>query len=251
MSSFPSAPASTSTDPDRDPRRSRDPSLRHLLVGGWRRLVVLASLALTAAESARAAQGDPELELARQPALYVVVDPSRATVDVKIRGKAFVSLALQGWGFFVYSEDSDASLPEVTLPEVLSVVGDPAAASRRIATIEGLRPLDDDAEEPKVATTGAPPVPAPITEFEVPLDGGWILHVGPQLPPTGGLAGWRARLADGWAAVRGRPVPRPSLLALVLDPAQARRLCHVLRPGTRVLVLDSAQLPSAAADDGG
>ena len=46
--------------------------------------------------------------------------------------------------------------------------------------------------------------------------------------------------ADGWASLRGQAPPRPPLLALSLDTDAARRLHHVLRPGTTVLVRSPA-----------
>jgi hypothetical protein len=55
-------------------------------------------------------------------------------------------------------------------------------------------------------------------------------------------------VADGWAVRRGRPPVRPPLLALALEADAARRLHHVLRPGTAILVrsqpaADSAGMP--------
>lgn len=192
-------------------------------------------LAAAEVHAASPSNAEAELALARKPALYVVVDPARGAVEIKIRGQAFVSLPLAGWAFLVYVPGPGSEHPELALPATLQVTGDPLSAIRRVATVESLRPYDDDDED--TPAPSPPPPPERAVTFEAPLESGWVLSVGPKLPPTRGLSGWAARLADGWATVRARPPARPPLLALALGADAASRLHHVLRPGTAILVL--------------
>jgi hypothetical protein len=214
---------------------STDPRPLRPWIGG----LLFAAAAVLAATSFATAEADAaaELALARRPELYVVVDPARETVEIKIRGQAFVTLALDGWGLFAYRGPSESAPPEANLPASFVVTGDPDSTARRVETVDELRPFGEETvENAGTAADATPRDPQRPASYELPLESGWTLRVAPRLPPVRGFAAWTARVADGWAVRRGRPPARPPLLALALEADAARRLHHVLRPGTAILV---------------
>ncbi|HSG64375.1 MAG TPA: hypothetical protein VLD39_05215, partial [Gammaproteobacteria bacterium] len=77
------------------------------------------------------------------------------------------------------------------------------------------------------------------TTYRVRLDVGWQLLVTSEPPELGFVRRLAAAVRDGWQRLRGEEPSHPPLIALVVAPDDARRLHHIFRTGTRILVLTS------------
>ena len=75
------------------------------------------------------------------------------------------------------------------------------------------------------------------TTYRVRLDVGWQLLVTSEAPRLGFGRRLVAAVRDGWQRMRGEEPAHPPLVALVVAPEDARRLHHIFRTGTRMLVL--------------
>ena len=191
---------------------------------------------------AAAATGDSalelELELAREPALYLRLDLDVGALEVMVRGVELDRAEVAG-ARLVTSGGSVHELPQ--LPAVWRIAADPEAQWRRVVAPPTLVPYQEDAEP--TPPTGTP-TPAELPDqYHVQLDNGWTLHLGAD-PPAGRWDRLAARLASGWRRLTGRSVePAPPAVVLEIDPDDARRLLHVLRAGTAVLVLCDPATP--------
>ena len=100
------------------------------------------------------------------------------------------------------------------------MVEGPGDTDRETIAPTTLRPYseaDEEEEPPATATPGAPAKP-----------GGEV---------AGKPTTYRVRLDVGWQRLRGEEPSHPPLIALVVAPDDARRLHHIFRTGTRILVL--------------
>ncbi len=183
-----------------------------------------------------------EIALARGPGLYLRVDGARRVIDVKARGLVLESLPVDGVQLLLFQRRERRVVPP--LPATWIVAEAPEASHRRRLTPDDLVPYqEDDAEETtaapaKKAAAKPPPPSLPPAEYRVRLEGGWDLVLGPSLP----AAGWLSRFWFGlrWVAAKlvRAEVETPDVLAIAVDEAVARKLHHMFRPGTAVLVVE-------------
>jgi hypothetical protein len=213
---------------------------------------VLAATAGWAGEAlpdpARVATLELESSLAARPTIYLLLDPAERTLEIKIRGLVLETLPLAG--IEVVSQQpllggESPSLPP--LPDIWTVDSGPGDSDRDIIAPTSLRPYDPDEVdvEPTPGPTATPaptptPVPEPPTSYRSRLSNGWDLWITDQLPPQGFWARLRVAVQDGWQRARGGGEQHRPAVTLALSPVGARKLNHLLRKGTPVLVAAGA-----------
>ncbi len=75
------------------------------------------------------------------------------------------------------------------------------------------------------------------TSYRATLDNGWQLYVTADRPQSSFFRRFVSSVLDGWQRLRGKEPQHPPLITLVVAPAAAQRLHHLLRSGTEILVL--------------
>jgi hypothetical protein len=219
------------------------------------------SISLLAASAALAGEVPPdpgrvatlrlEAGIARTPAVYLLLDPPRRVLEIKARGTVLDSIPLQGIEIVTQQPflGARATRP-ASVPAVWTVVGEPSDEHRELIAPVELRPLpkeDEDTEEDvgsapisAAPTRTATPVPEPATTYRAHLDAGWDLLVCERLPPRGFAGRFIAAVKDGWVRLRGEAEDHPPAIALAMAAGDARRLHHLLRSGTSILVAAGA-----------
>lgn len=195
-----------------------------------------------------------ETALARDPKIYLVLDPAGMHLDIKSRAMVLERVELDALLLLEFeSLFSQAASPELSAPTLWKVTQGPGDTDREtIAPLE-LRPYSEDEEkvEPPAPTTlgttasgsgSAPakkkPDEAPIpTSYRATIDNGWQLYVTAEPPQSSFLQRFAASVLDGWQRLRGKEPHHPPLITLVVAPAAAQRLHHLFRSGTEILVL--------------
>lgn len=236
--------------------------------GGPRRgrLVVLAVLLALAGGMARPVGADEELrrlreielegELAQDASIYLVLDSREATLSIRVRALELDSVALQETSKLVFRPlFATAGAPPISTPAIWRVVEGPGDSDRETIAPTTLRPYSEDDEEVDsspdrgVAPAGGQDEVEKAkarreTSYRVPLDNGWQLYVTDRRPELGWVRRFLAAVRDGWQRLRGTEPAHPPLIVLVVAPDDARRLHHVFRTGTPILVraLDRAKI---------
>jgi hypothetical protein len=182
-----------------------------------------------------------ELELARRPALYLVIERDGRQLSVRVRGLELDSVRLSAVRVVRQGTGVDTEGPaELSSPQVWRVTDAPAENWRRVVAPEVLVPFAEDGGQPEPAAGGAPsptPPPSRPDRYTVATDSGWRLAVAPSVEAAAPVGWWR-RVVNGWRRIVGEPEPAfpPTLVVVVSDPDDARRLVHLFGPGTAVLV---------------
>ena len=206
-----------------------------------------------AGAGSEAAPDDPaslELALARRSALYLVIGRDAQRLSVRVRGMELDSVPLSAvrvvWeGAGVGPE----RLTELSSPQVWRVTEAPAENWRRVVAPEVLVPFADDEDQPEPAAGIVPsptPTPRRPDRYTVATDSGWRLAVAPSVDAAAPVGLWR-RVVRGWRRIVGDPEPAlsPTLVLVVADPDDARRLVHLFVPGTAVLLGGDEAVASA------
>lgn len=207
----------------------------------------MALLLGTGAEAA--AQGAAvELEVARKPGLYLVVDAAAGKLEVRSRGLTLDAAALLGAEVRFYRP----AWGEVEVRELPAggwrVATDAPAEYRQVVAPLELRPYPEAADAggggaatggpmPAAGTASAAGAVEPPTSYRVQLEEGWELRIGPGMPEAGWVRRLGSTLSRGWWAWRGRPQPAPPTLVLVLEAGDAQRLHHLFRAGLPILLV--------------
>lgn len=185
-----------------------------------------------------------EAGLARDPALYLVLDPDARTLSVRCRGVELERVTCAAVDV-VWDDRANPEGPPLPDGPVVWIVREaPPASWRQVVAPAELQPFDDDADR-SLAPSPTPAAPRPGI-FTVGTASGWRVVVGPRdaapLPIGSGAA-----IARGWHRLVGiQDAPVPPTLWFVLDPSTARDLVHLFRPGVRLLVVRGAtEAPSA------
>jgi hypothetical protein len=217
-------------------------------------------LAVAGAIAAAGARGDEDLErlrtveleteLAKQPAIYFVLDSAASRLVVKARATELATVPIAEIRRLVFAPifGAAAAPPPLPAPAVWTVVEGPGDTDRETIAPTTLRPYsesEEEEEEPPAAAPASPAKPAGESEgkpttYRVRLDVGWQLLVTSEPPELGFGRRLVAAVRDGWQRLRGEEPSHPPLLALVVAADDARRLHHVFRTGTRILVLGGA-----------
>lgn len=215
---------------------------------------VLAAAPLAAADAAPAAapelrlrQAELETELAKKPDLYLVLDAAARRLDVRARRLTLSGVDLAEVAVLTFRPmfGGEAPAPALEAPSIWRVTEGPGDADRETIAPTTLRPYSEEEEEveaPAAApATAAAPAAAPGEElkpatYRVALDNGWQLLLTPESPRLGWFRRFGAAVRDGWQRLRGREPAHPPLVALVVAPDDARRLHHLFRTGTPILI---------------
>jgi hypothetical protein len=188
-----------------------------------------------------------ETALAREPRIYLVLDPRGKHLDIKSRSMVLERVELDQVLLVEFEPlFSGAKSPELSAPTLWKVQQGPGDTDREtIAPVE-LRPYseEEDKEEPP-PPTGAAAVPVKKkpdettipTSYRSTLDNGWQLYVTAEPPGSSFVHRFAASVRDGWQRLRGEEPKHPPLITLVVAPAAAQRLHHLFRSGTEILVL--------------
>lgn len=210
--------------------------------------------ALLAAAAVSAGDGPPdagfvaarelEVALAKQPAIYLRLDPQRRILEVRARGITLDRVELAGIELVSQQallRPSPPASPQI--PALWRVRQGPGDTDREVIAPTELRPMpkDDEEEEPASGTSGAPqptatPIPEPPASYRAQLENGWDLWVTTTLPPQGGLRSVIAAIKDGWSRLRGEVVDVPPAITLAMRGDDARRIHHLFQTGMQILV---------------
>jgi hypothetical protein len=203
--------------------------------------ICTSALAALAGESAV----ELELELAKEPAVYLRLDVHTDVLQVMARGHELDRVQAQSVRLLVrHAPGQDQTPSELALPLVWRVVGVPEVQWRRVVAPPTLVPFKEDAEPPTPVASSTPPPEVPA-QYQVGLDNGWTLHLGPE-PPGGFWERVRERFDSGWKRLTGRAVEvAPPAIAVMVSADDSRRLLHIFREGTPLLVVCDDE-PAAA-----
>lgn len=191
-----------------------------------------------------------ETALAREPKIYLVLDPSGRQLDIKSRAMVLERVAIDALLLLEFEPlFSKAQSPQLSAPTVWKITQGPGDTDREtIAPVE-LRPYSEEEEKeepaPAAPAGGTAPAPAPKkpdettipSSYRATLDNGWQLYVTGEAPQSTFFRRFVASVRDGWKRLRGEEPEHPPLITLVVAPAAAQRLHHLFRSGTEILVL--------------
>ena len=193
-----------------------------------------------------------ETALAREPKIYLVLDPRARHLDIKSRAMVLERVELDALLLLEFEPlFSRAESPELSAPTLWKVTQGPGDTDREtIAPVE-LRPYSEEEEKVEPAApapagnAGAIAAPAKKkpdetaipTSYRATLDNGWQLYVTTEPPQSTFFRRFAASVRDGWQRLRGAAPQHPPLITLVARPAAVQRLHHLFRSGTEILVL--------------
>jgi len=183
-----------------------------------------------------------ELALARTPQVYLVLDLARREISVRSRGREFGALHVEDVAFERWHPPlgGRGAAPPPALPLAVKVVGDDPPRSLEAPELASLRPAGSTASEsPPAAATPPPPNGAPLLSelpYWMPLDNGWRLYVDARPPLRGPGGRWIDTVAYLFTRLSGRSARQPDRLVVVVSPADADWLRHLLRPGRPLLI---------------
>lgn len=188
-----------------------------------------------------------ESALAKGKGIYLVLDPATKRLTIKSRGLELDSVALAEVALLDFRPWLSAGeAPELAAPTVWKITEGPGDADRETIAPPVLRPYDseeEEVEEPAPADGTAAPAKKKPEETERPstyrvgIDNGWQLFITPDSPRAGLFRRLGAAVKDGWLRFQGKEPSHPPLVALVMPPESGRRLHHLFRTGTEILVL--------------
>ena len=203
-------------------------------------------------DPARVASVELEAQLARQPNVYLVLDPPRRMLEVKSRGVVLDAIPLTGIEIVSQQPLFRSAAPEgPALPALWSVDEGPGDTDREVISPASLRPYSSEEEEEEPAATPSPagtrgpaptptPVPEPPSSYRSRLNSGWDLWVTDELPPTGLWDRYWAAVREGWARLRGDAREyRPAIMVALARP-DARRIHHLMRKGMSIVIAAGA-----------
>ncbi len=201
-------------------------------------------------DPARVATLELEVSLAKKPLVYLVLDPPRRTLEVRSRGLVLDSVPITG--IEVVSQGpllGSAASGEVRAPALWTIVSGAGDTDREVIAPAELKPIppggEEEEEEPAARPSASPtptstPIPEPPVSYRARLDTGWDVWVCTELPPDGVWQRFVAAVRDGWERLRGGGEDHPSAVAVAMHPDDARRLHHLMRTGTTILVAAGA-----------
>ncbi len=194
-------------------------------------------------ESERLQVVELEASLARDPGLYLMLDPRARELTVKVRGIALSTTRMVEVSRLVFQPlFGSADAAPLPAPAIWRVAEGPGDTDRETIAPTTLRPYSEEEERQEPATPGANPAPKkdenekPPT-YRVKLENGWQLMVVNEPPRLGWLRRMSAAVRDGWLRFRGQEPAHPPLIALVMSPDDARALHHLFRTGMPILAL--------------
>ncbi|MGE5235476.1 MAG: hypothetical protein ACM3O7_03890 [Acidobacteriota bacterium] len=198
-----------------------------------------------ASDPERVATLELEAQVAAKPTVYLVLDPARELLEIKSRGVLLDKVHLLGIEL-VEQEPwlGKGSHPSVVAPALWTIKSGAGDTDRELIAPSSLKPYPKggEAEEdaPESGGTGPTPTPTPIPEppisYRARLDNGWDIWVCEELPPQSFFGRFLAAVRDGWVRLKGGGEFHPPTVALAMSADDARRIHHLMRSGTEVLL---------------
>lgn len=194
-----------------------------------------------------------ELSAAKKADIYLVLSPEQRALEVRARGITLDRVSLAGIELLSQQRMIGRSLPSApSVPARWVVKEGPGDADREVIAPELLRPMpkedeEDEEPEPTPAPAGAgptptpTPIPEPPVSYRVALENGWDVWITDRLPRQGFLHLVGAAIQDGWRRWRGRGVDLAPAVTLVMTAEDARRIHHLFRTGTTIIVTAGTQ----------
>lgn len=183
-----------------------------------------------------------EAALAQAPDLYVLVDPTEGTLEVRSRGISLDTFAItRSEVLYKSGVFAGGTPPHFPAPSLWRVQKTPDDAIREVVAPASLKKYVPEDEREAEPTTGAPVAKPrqetqPPTSYRIALNDGWDLAILGELPARGFFVRLAEAARNGWSRLLGRPSSHPPTLALVLAAEDSRRLHHVFREGLPVLL---------------
>ncbi|HVN32973.1 MAG TPA: hypothetical protein VMT45_13410 [Thermoanaerobaculaceae bacterium] len=198
-------------------------------------------------DPARVAALELETGLAKRPSVYLVLDPQRRVLEIKARGAVLDTVQLTGIEIISQQPLLTRDLPDhPPIPALWTIRNGPGDTDREVIAPSELRPApkDDEEEEaeptppmPPTEPTPTPtPPPATPTSYRSRLANGWDLWITDRLPPQSLFETFIAAVKDGWSRLRGLAQDHPPAITLAMADDDARRIHHLMRSGTAILV---------------
>ncbi len=216
-------------------------------------LLALGLLVAVAAPASAAEDGDLavrlqlselETELARNPTLYLVLDPAHLRLEVRARGLALRAIPLTEVVLLTFNPmiGSGEQPQELVAPAVWTITEGPGDGDRETIAPTTLRPYSEEEqmEEPAAAAPDKQPGEGEKpTSYRMKLDNGWQLFVVDEAPRLGWWRRFAASVRSGWQRLKGVQPAHPPLVTLVVSSEDARALHQLFRTGTPILVRSS------------
>jgi hypothetical protein len=187
-----------------------------------------------------------EASLAKRPSVYLLLDPQRRVLEVKARGVVLDTVQLTGIEIMTQQQLLTHDLPtNPPIPTVWTIKRGPGDTDREVIAPTELVPPPKDEEEAEAEPTPPPgatptptptPVPLPSVSYRARLTNGWDIWITDRLPPQDFLGAFLAAVRDGWGRLRGRGEDHPPAVTLAMTHEDARRIHHLIRSGTAILV---------------
>lgn len=197
-------------------------------------------------DAARVAALELEAGLAKRPFVYLVLDPQRRVLEIKARGAVLDTVQLTGIEVISQQPLLTRKTPgRPPIPAVWTLKSGPGDTDREVIAPTELRPAPKDDEEeveptPAATPTGSMPtptqVPVPPPSYRSRLANGWDLWITDRLPPQSAFGTFMAAVRDGWRRLRGQGEDHPPAVTLAMADQDARRIHHLMRTGTTILV---------------
>ncbi len=196
------------------------------------------------APNADAATTLAELEagLVASKDVYLFLDPVRSVLQVKSRGVVLDTIPLLHVTMLRHTPlVGTYSAPRLPLPALWLVAESPVDSTREVIAPEVLRKFNpDEVEKAQGVKTTKPQSALPPSSYSIKLDNGWELAVLDEVPVTHFFARFVQAVKNGWAHLHGESHEHPPLVAITVAPDDARRLHHLFRLKTALLVAAGA-----------
>ncbi len=188
-----------------------------------------------------------ELELAKKPDLYLVLDPGAKTLDVKARGMVLSQFKLVEVSRLVFHPlFRPGRAPKLPAPAIWTVAEGPGDSDRDFIAPTTLRPYSEQDERqetlpaPGSKSNASDEKPRIPSTYRVRLDIGWQLLLVNEPPRLDWMRRFAAAVHDGWLRLHGQEPDHPPLITLVVSVDDGRQLHHLFRTGMPILVTSDA-----------
>lgn len=187
---------------------------------------------------------EAEFAVAQTIDLYLVLRPAAKALEVRSRGTVLATVPVAAVEVLRYRAPRGVTTQPAAVPTFFWTVSEDVDLShRKLIAPEELRPYPEEnaAQEEEhaqlpvsTAPAKAEPLPEPPAEYRIALDQGWQLWVRGEVPPTDLKSRLTYAFHEGWGRLRGREPETRDQLVVAVSPADAKRLHHLFRAGTRI-----------------
>jgi len=188
--------------------------------------------------AARARAAELEAGLAAKREVYLVLGVDSRTVEIRVRGVTLQVVPLTAIDAYEQKRLTRAhEVDRLEIPRAFVTSATISLVDRRVVAPETLQPWSDEAGSSSTTNKDdTRPVAPP--EYDVPLDGGWVLEVRQEPVDFSASGRFLSALGEGWSRLSRRQADdaRPSI-RVVVDESGARQLHHLFKKGTAILLV--------------